>query len=80
MYPSFQFMYWLRAANPLYHRDFVWEGIKPPGGLLTRTREWLGIGGIPHPSPQKVVRFRRGDYATAQRKDKERATKAIANA
>lgn len=68
-------MYWLRSANPLYHRDFVWEGVKPPGGLFTRAREWLGIGGIPKPSAQALAKFKRGDYATAQRREKEQTTK-----
>lgn len=70
MYPSFQFMYWTRAANPLYHYDFDWQGCTPPGGFLTRTREWLGIGGIPRPSSDTVKRFRQGYFASMQRKEK----------
>jgi cation diffusion facilitator CzcD-associated flavoprotein CzcO len=70
MYPSWQCMFWMRSAFPLYHRDLVYQRCTPPGGYLTRVREWLNIGGLPKPSQKDVEQFKAGKF-TQRPKPKE---------
>lgn len=74
MYPSWQFMFWIRSSYPLYHKDLIYQGCKPPGGYLTQFREWLGIGGIPKPSQELIKRFKAGEFTTRET-PKERLAK-----
>lgn len=62
MYPSWQFMFWLRSSFPLYHKDLIYQNCQAPGGYLTRFREWLNIGGVPNPSNEIVKRFQAGEF------------------
>ncbi|UZJ55374.1 hypothetical protein CBS101457_004694 [Exobasidium rhododendri] len=74
VYPSFQCAFWLRASNPMYI-DLNYKGCSPPNGILTRARQWIGIGGIPQMSQGHFDAFDRGDYFVGQPKLKQQEEK-----
>ena len=48
------------------YTDLVYTGCAPPNGILTRARQWLGIGGVPRMSSQQYAAFERGAYTVGQ--------------
>lgn len=77
VYPDFQWVFWLRSANPQY-RHLKYDNL--PGGRKTpavplreRISEWLRIGDTPKISPDTMRRYRDGEFVVGRMNVKKTA-------